>query len=103
MSGINGYHGWRWIFIIEGIATIVFALGSKFLIVDWPENATFLTTEDRQLLLRRLSEDVSQVRMDRFDAKARRRTFGDWKIYVGSVNSSKYAVVEAYTDLIKAF
>ena len=83
MSGIGGYNGWRWIFIIEGLATIIFAMISKFLIVDWPENATFLTHEERHLLLRRLDEDVSEVRMDRFDKKAARRAFGDWKIYLG--------------------
>ena len=102
MSGIGGYHGWRWVFIIEGLATIVFAVVSKFLIVDWPENAKFLTAEERQILLRRLSEDVSQVRMDRFDVKARRRTFGDWKIYIGSVDAGLGRIV-AGTDLAKVF
>ena len=83
MAGVGGYNGWRWIFIIEGIGTIAIALLAKPLIVDWPETSKFLTTEERQLLLRRLKEDVSDVRMDRFDKAARRRTFGDWKIYLG--------------------
>lgn len=83
MAGIGGYSGWRWIFIIEGLATVVVAVGAKFCIVDWPETSKFLTTEERTLLLRRLSEDVADVRMDRFDSQARRRAFGDWKIYLG--------------------
>ena len=83
MAGIGGYNGWRWIFIIEGLATIVFAAISWFFIVDWPETAGFLSPEERQLLLRRLSEDSAEARMDRLDSKARRRAFGDWKIYVG--------------------
>lgn len=85
MAGIGGYAGWRWIFIIEGLATIVFAVASRFLIVDWPETAKFFSPEERRLLIRRLSEDVGDARMDRFDSRARRRTFGDWKIYVGYV------------------
>lgn len=83
MAGIGGYNGWRWIFIIEGLATVVAAAAAKFFIVDWPEKSKFLTTDERKLLVRRLNEDVVDVRMDRLDRKARRRAFGDWKIYLG--------------------
>ena len=88
MAGIGGYNGWRWIFIIEGLATVVIAVIARIFIVDWPEKAKFLTTEERQLLLRRLSEDGAEARMDRLDKKARKRVFGDWKIYVGCVTLS---------------
>ncbi len=83
MAGIGGYGGWRWIFIIEGLATFVVAVVSRPFIVDWPETAKFLSPEERLLLIRRLSEDVADARMDRLDSKARQRAFGDWKIYVG--------------------
>ena len=83
MGGIGGYSGWRWIFIIEGLTTFIVAVVSRFFIVDWPETAKFLNAEERSLLIRRLSEDVADVRMNRLDDKARRRAFGDWKIYVG--------------------
>ena len=85
MSGIAGYKGWRWIFIVEGLATVIVALISKFFIVDWPETSKFLSPEERQLLLRRLQDDGGEARMDRLDSKAQRRAFGDWKIYVGYV------------------
>lgn len=96
MAGIGGYDGWRWIFIIEGLATFIFAVICRFFIVDWPETAKFLSPEERQLLIRRLSEDVADARMDRLDSKARRRAFGDWKIYVGilmylGVNNTGYS------------
>ena len=83
MAGLGGYNGWRWIFIIEGLVTTVFAIPSKFFIVDWPETAGFLSTDQRHLLLHRLRIDNSEAKMDRLDSKARRRVFGDWKIYVG--------------------
>ena len=85
MAGTGGYGGWRWIFIIEGLATFVFAVVTKVFIVDWPETAKFLNSEERLLLVRRLTEDVADARMDRLDSKAGRRAFGDWKIYVGYV------------------
>ena len=30
MDGVGGYHGWRWIFIIEGLATVVIGVASFF-------------------------------------------------------------------------
>ncbi|KAJ5682389.1 hypothetical protein N7462_005554 [Penicillium macrosclerotiorum] len=83
MDGIAGYSGWRWIFIIEGLITVVTAAISKFLIVDWPETSSFLNDEERALLLSRLEEDRGEARMDRLDGPARRRVLRDIKIYLG--------------------
>ncbi|KAI9658617.1 MAG: hypothetical protein M1821_002177 [Bathelium mastoideum] len=87
MDGVGGYAGWRWIFIIEGLATIAVALVSKFVIVDWPNRATFLSQEDKTRLMIRLEHDAVRgiARMDTFDATAFSRIVGDWKIYVGFV------------------
>ncbi|KAN0091727.1 MFS general substrate transporter [Hyaloscypha variabilis] len=57
MNNIGGYAGWRWVFIIEGLFTILLALTSFFLLVPLPENATFLTSTEKKILLARLSED----------------------------------------------
>ncbi|KAL4894105.1 major facilitator superfamily domain-containing protein [Aspergillus ambiguus] len=83
MDGVGGYSGWRWIFIIEGLATVVLAVVSKFIIVDWPETATFLNEDERALLVRRLANDRGNTRMDRLDKPAARRTFRDPKLYLG--------------------
>lgn len=83
MSGVGGYNGWRWIFIVEGIITIIVAACGKYFIVDWPETAKFLNPKERDLLLRRLQEDVTEAKMDRLDRKSKLLVFGDWKIYIG--------------------
>jgi hypothetical protein len=83
MDGVGGYSGWRWIFIIEGLLTVVTGIAAKFLVVDWPETSTFLNDEERALLLRRLSEDRGEAQMNRFDKPAAKRTFSDVKIYLG--------------------
>ncbi|KAK0638944.1 major facilitator superfamily domain-containing protein [Cercophora newfieldiana] len=54
MDGTAGLEGWRWIFILEGIATVVVALGAYFLLYDFPETATFLTEEERAFVVFRL-------------------------------------------------
>lgn len=73
---------WRWIFIIEGLLTVLMAILLKFWVVDWPETAKFLTDADRALLLRRLRSDAGFARMDHLDKRAAKRIFSDWKIYV---------------------
>ncbi|KAL9071706.1 MAG: hypothetical protein Q9157_005362 [Trypethelium eluteriae] len=86
MDGVGGYAGWRWIFIIEGLATIVVALVAKFLIVDWPHQAKFLNMEEKARLAARMEHDAAGgvARMDTFNAPAFKRIVGDWKIYIGA-------------------
>ncbi|KAL4934718.1 major facilitator superfamily domain-containing protein [Aspergillus undulatus] len=85
MDNIAGYKAWRWIFILEGLATILVAVTAKFIIVDWPESATFLTDEERAVLLARLAEDQGEAQMNRLDKKSMKRTFSDPKIYLGPI------------------
>jgi hypothetical protein len=43
----NDCPGWAWIFILEGLATILAACFSYWLIQDFPDTAKFLTEEER--------------------------------------------------------
>lgn len=85
MAGVGGYNGWRWIFIIEGLATIVIAIVSKFIIADWPETAKFLNEKERQILISRLAADNGEAKMSRLDKPAMKRCFSDIKVYLGYV------------------
>lgn len=85
MDGTGGYRAWRWIFILEGIVTVFIGILAFFIIPDWPETATFLKPDERAMLLARLSEDSGPAVMNRLDRKAMKRTFSDWKIYLGLV------------------
>ncbi|KAI1953800.1 hypothetical protein LOZ57_000141 [Ophidiomyces ophidiicola] len=76
LDGRAGYSGWRWIFIVEGAVTVAAAAASRFLIVDWPETAGFLSDDERQLLAARLRADAFGARMDRLDGAAVRRCGG---------------------------
>ncbi|KAF2868954.1 major facilitator superfamily domain-containing protein [Massariosphaeria phaeospora] len=85
MDGIRGYRGWRWIFIIEGLMTLLIGIAAKFWVTDWPETASFLTEPERALLIARLSQDSGDAIMNRLDKPAARRIFRDPKIYLGTV------------------
>ena len=82
MAGTDGYLGWRWIFIIEGVISVAIGLFCLFTVPDWPDKVTFLNEEDRQFLKTRLFEGASEAKMDRLDAKAIKRSLSDWKIWL---------------------
>jgi hypothetical protein len=73
----------RWIFIIEGLVTVLMGCVTKFWCTDWPETASFLTEDERALLIARLSADTGDAVMNRLDKRAARRIFSDPKIYLG--------------------
>ena len=87
MEGIAGYSGWRWIFILEGLFTVVVAAGSYFLVPDWPETAKFYTEEERAFWIRRLALDNEDTQMSHWDKHTTKRVFGDVKIWLGYVPS----------------
>lgn len=58
MDGVGGYGAWRWIFILEGLVTIVVAVAAFFLLPDWPHQAKFLSNNERNTLLQMLSRDT---------------------------------------------
>jgi MFS family permease len=89
MNGVAGVAGWRWIFILEGIATVVVAVGSFFLLHDFPETASFLTEEERAFVVHRLKyqgqvggrgEGVAEA--DEFRWRYVRDAFLDWQVWV---------------------
>ncbi len=51
MKGVGGYSGWRWIFIIEGLVTVVTTVLGLFCIPDYPEKSTFLKLDEKKYLL----------------------------------------------------
>jgi len=60
-SGLNGARGllaWRWLFIIEGAATVFIALCAYFVLPNFPRTTKWLTEEERQLAIWRLQEDI---------------------------------------------
>ncbi|KAK8112149.1 Vitamin h protein [Apiospora kogelbergensis] len=85
MDGVAGYRAWRWIFIIEGLITILVSFASYFFIVPFPADSTFLAPEDKDLLLARLRDDGGAVSHDRLPVSRLYEYFRDWKIWVAVI------------------
>ena len=58
MRNVGGYGAWRWIFILEGLLTVVVSVVSFFTLPDWPAQAKHLTERERTVLLQKLARDT---------------------------------------------
>lgn len=88
MDGVGNLAGWRWIFILEGILTVIVAVIAYFTLFDFPETATFLTEEERAFIVYRLKyqgqrkNEVRVAQDDTFQWKFVKAAFLDWQIWV---------------------
>lgn len=86
MDGVGGRPGWSWIFILEGLATIVIGVLSLWMVHDFPDEATFLSEVDRKRILRRLAEDQqSSAEHEQFKISYFWASLKDWKTYVSAI------------------
>lgn len=53
MDGIRGLANWQWVFILEGIFTCLIAIAAYFLVSDFPEDAKWLSEEERAFVIER--------------------------------------------------
>ncbi|CAK7226211.1 hypothetical protein SEUCBS140593_006164 [Sporothrix eucalyptigena] len=60
MNGVRGLSAWRWLFIIEGIVTVVVAVIAAFVIPDLPRTTKWLSEEEKQLAAWRLEADIGE-------------------------------------------
>lgn len=84
MDGVGGKPAWAWIFILEGLVTVVAGALSFFIIQDFPESAKFLSETERAFVIKRLQED------DQFSAGGENLRWKyiwdsllDWKTWIG--------------------
>jgi sugar phosphate permease len=60
MNGVGGYAGWQWIFILEGLLTVIVAISAFFVLHDFPDTAGFLTVEEKAWVVHRLKYQGSK-------------------------------------------
>ncbi|KAJ4533667.1 hypothetical protein HRR80_008564 [Exophiala dermatitidis] len=86
MDGVGGKPGWAWIFILEGLATVVVAFLSFFMVHDFPDDAKFLSEDDRRRVIRRLKLDQqSSAEHEEFKMAYLWASLKDWKTYTGMI------------------
>lgn len=84
MDGVGGKPGWAWIFILEGLITVIAGFASFWIIQDFPDTAKFLTEEERTVVIRRLQKDDQySAAGETLKLKYIWQSLLDWKTWVG--------------------
>ncbi|KAM0699385.1 hypothetical protein Q7P36_001432 [Cladosporium allicinum] len=58
ISGSHGLSGWQYLFLFEGLVTVVFGVAVIFLLPDFPDTAKFLTDRERIFIKARLPSNA---------------------------------------------
>ena len=56
MEGIRNYSSWRWVFILEGIATIVLGMNAYFFVADFPADVHWLNSKEKRFVMEKTEE-----------------------------------------------
>ena len=57
MDGKFGLHGWQWLFLIEGLPTVLLGISVLFILKDHPDDAGWLTDGEKKFLDGELERD----------------------------------------------
>ncbi|KAI0319733.1 MFS general substrate transporter [Amylostereum chailletii] len=83
MSGTAGLLGWSWIFILEGIATVLVGIIALFVMVDFPATAKFLSPEEKAYIIWKKKYDNSSVgEEEHFAMRHVWAAFKDWQVWL---------------------
>jgi MFS family permease len=65
LDGVHGIAGWRWLFVVEGAATMGWSTIAFFILPDFPTSSKGKFTErERELAILRLQADAQQLRSE---------------------------------------
>jgi len=64
MNGVAGLHGWQWVFLLEGIPSVLLGLLVLFVLPNGPAEARWLTPGEKDWILTSLAHDeANQIRV----------------------------------------
>lgn len=86
LDGTDGLASWRWVFIIDGLITVVIAVWGLIFFPDTPEKTTafYLSAEEKQMCVDRLVED-DRVPVGEFSWGVFHRVVTSWQFYVMTI------------------
>jgi MFS transporter, ACS family, tartrate transporter len=59
LDGVMGLQGWQWLFVLEGVPSVLLGIVTWFYLTDRPEHATWLSAEQKTWLASRLHAETA--------------------------------------------
>ncbi len=60
LDGVAGLAGWKWLFIVEGAPAVILGILILFLLVERPDQASWLAADERELVKARLQAETKE-------------------------------------------
>ena len=60
MNGMNGWAGWQWLFLLEGIPSVLLGFIVLWYLDNGPNEAKWLNDRERAMITQRLDDDIKQ-------------------------------------------
>jgi MFS transporter, ACS family, tartrate transporter len=57
LDGLRGLSGWQWLFLLEGVPTVLLGISVLFVLKDSPDKVTWMTSAEKLWLQRELDRD----------------------------------------------
>ncbi|RVU18898.1 MFS transporter [Streptomyces antnestii] len=57
LDGVNGMQGWQWVFVVEGVPSVLAGFVTLFYLSDRPEAAKWLTPRQREFVLQDIARE----------------------------------------------
>lgn len=86
INGSNGYHGWRWIFLVEGGLTMAIGLICCWSNIGRPEKAAFLSQKEKDIIASSVESRVSTIGV-----------VAEWKIFFSNILNYVWASLYVFT------
>ncbi|KXS17887.1 MFS general substrate transporter [Gonapodya prolifera JEL478] len=86
LNGSAGLSGWKWLFVVDGLISVVSAVVGFFLIPDFPETTKWklFTPDEIELAKTRLNKDGKQGEV-KYSWDLLKRVFGRWHWYLFTI------------------
>ncbi|KAJ5162108.1 hypothetical protein N7492_007500 [Penicillium capsulatum] len=82
VSGAGGLSGWQWLFLTEGIATVIFGVAIWFLLPDFPETAKWLTEREKKFIQDRLPSNAPRANEANFNYREIIESLKDFRLWL---------------------
>lgn len=104
LDHLGGLAGWQWMFILEGLPSVALGVLTIWLLTGRPENAAWLTAEQRQWLVTEIGRD--EAKTDRHGGVAIVRALQDRRLVASAgaffcASMSTYGIVYWLPQIIR--
>ncbi|SJL17434.1 uncharacterized protein ARMOST_20984 [Armillaria ostoyae] len=83
LNGVRGLEGWRWLFLIKGVPSILLAILVYLFLPSFPETSSWLSPDDRALVIRRMKQESSKsLSHDKMTWAGAKSTLKDGRFYL---------------------